>query len=89
MPAATITGLSRLAKATEATVLPCRTRRDEGGYTLVIDPPLADFPSADPAADAVRMNQLIEAQIRRQPHQYFWMHKRFKSRPPGEPDLYA
>lgn len=87
--AATITGLSRLAKATGATVLPCYARRERDGYTLVIEPPLAGFPSDDVQADALRMNQLIERQIRRQPHQYFWMHRRFKSRPPGEPDLYA
>ncbi|TNY09647.1 LpxL/LpxP family acyltransferase, partial [Escherichia coli] len=59
------------------------------GYTLVIEPALADFPSADAAADTARMNAVIEGQARRQLHQYFWLHKRFKSRPPGEADFYG
>ena len=50
--------------------------------------PWADWPTADPAADAARMNAFIEAQIRRDPAQYLWVHKRFKTRPPGEPSLY-
>lgn len=89
VPAATITGLSRMAAVANAAVLPCYPRREAGGYTLVIEPPLADFPSADATADAARMNAVIEAQARRQLHQYFWLHKRFKSRPPGEADFYA
>jgi KDO2-lipid IV(A) lauroyltransferase len=87
--AATITGLSRMAAATKAVVLPCYPRRDAGRYTLVIEPPLDAFPSADPMADAARMNAVIERQIRSIPAQYFWMHKRFKSRPDGERDFYA
>jgi len=86
---ATITGMSRLASAARAVVLPCYPRREAGGYTLVIEPPLQGFPSSDPAADAARMNQVIETQVRRQLHQYFWLHKRFKSRPEGEADYYA
>ncbi|WP_422014941.1 lipid A biosynthesis acyltransferase [Roseateles sp.] len=89
VPAATITGLSRMAAVANAAVLPCYPRREANGYTLVIEPPLADFPSADATADAARMNAVIEAQARRQLHQYFWLHKRFKSRPPGEADFYA
>lgn len=89
VPAATITGLSRMATAADALVLPCYPRRDADGYTLVIEPPLQDFPTTDVVADAQRMNAVIEAMIRRQPHQYFWLHKRFKSRPPGEADFYA
>lgn len=89
VPAATITGLSRLAAATDAVVLPCYPRREADGYTLVIEPPLQNFPTTDLVADAVRMNAVIEAMVRRQPHQYFWLHKRFKSRPPGEADFYG
>lgn len=89
VPAATITGLSRMAAVADAAVLPCYPRREAGGYTLVIEPPLAGFPSADATADAARMNAVIEAQARRQLHQYFWLHKRFKSRPPGEADFYG
>lgn len=87
--AATITGLSRMAAVANAAVLPCYPRREANGYTLVIEPPLADFPSDDATADAARMNAVIEAQARRQLHQYFWLHKRFKSRLPGEADFYA
>jgi len=88
VPAATITGLSRLAAVTDAVVLPCRPRRDAEGYTVVVDPPLADFPGADPAHDAQRMNHVIEQQVLQQPHQYFWLHRRFKSRPPGSGPIY-
>lgn len=87
--AATITGLSRMAAAADAAVLPCYPRREADGYTLVIEPALSGFPSADPSADARRMNAVIESQVRRQMHQYFWLHKRFKSRPPGETDFYT
>lgn len=87
--AATITGLSRMAMVAGAAVLPCYPRREAAGYTLVIEPALDNFPTNDAAADAARMNAVIEAQVRRQPHQYFWLHKRFKSRPPGEADFYG
>lgn len=86
--AATITGLSRMAAASGAAVLPCYPRRESSRYVLVIEPPLHDFPTQDLVRDAARMNEVIEAQIHRIPQQYFWMHKRFKSRPKGEPDFY-
>ena len=89
VPAATIGGLSRMAAVTKAAVLPCYPRREADGYTLVIEPALENFPTDDIVADATRMNAVIEAQARRQLHQYFWLHKRFKSRPPGEADFYA
>lgn len=89
VPAATIGGLSRMAAVTKAAVLPCYPRREADGYTLVIEPALDGFPTDDVVADATRMNAVIEAQARRQLHQYFWLHKRFKSRPPGEADFYA
>jgi KDO2-lipid IV(A) lauroyltransferase len=55
---------------------------------LIFDPPLANFPSGDPQADSARMNQVIEARMRTMPDQYFWVHRRFKTRPPGEPPVY-
>lgn len=90
VPAATFTALSRLARMTDAVVIPCVAyQRPWGrGYDIVFQPPLADFPSADIAADAARMNAAIEAAIRPHPEQYFWLHKRFKTRPPGAPKLY-
>ncbi|NNM52313.1 MAG: lipid A biosynthesis acyltransferase [Pseudomonadales bacterium] len=88
IPAATITGLSRLAKASGAAVLPCYPRRKRDGYTLVIEPPLVNFPGGDIQQDTEHMNRHVEAQIRRQPAQYFWLHKRFKTRPAGELGFY-
>ena len=89
--AATITGLSRLAKLGGARVLPCVTRMLPGrrGYALRIYPPWENFPSGDDAADARRMNAFIEERVRECPEQYNWAHKRFKTRPPGEAPFYA
>jgi len=88
--AATITGLSRLTRLTGARVLPCVTRMLPGGagYELVCHPVWENFPSGDDAADARRMNAFIEECVREMPEQYFWTHKRFKTRPPGEAKWY-
>ena len=51
-------------------------------------PPWNDFPSGDLQADAARMNAFIEARVREMPEQYYWLHKRFKTRPPGERSPY-
>ncbi|HND99398.1 MAG TPA: lipid A biosynthesis acyltransferase, partial [Plasticicumulans sp.] len=47
-----------------------------------------DFPSGDETADAARINRLIEDWARRVPEQYYWVHRRFKARPAGEPPVY-
>lgn len=90
IPAATFTALGRLARLTNALVIPCVTyQRPWGrGYEIVFHPPLADFPSGDPLADTTRMNTEIERAVQVHPEQYFWLHKRFKTRPPGEPKFY-
>ena len=88
VPAATITGLPRLAGMTRARVLPCYPRRERDGYTLVLEAPLEDFPSDDLTADARRMNAVIEQQVLAVPAQYFWLHRRFKTRPQGLPGFY-
>ncbi|WP_137935802.1 lipid A biosynthesis acyltransferase [Chitinivorax sp. B] len=90
VPAATITGLSRIAKLTGAVVIPVVTRQCPGGegYITRFYPPLADFPSHDVLQDTQRMNEFIEARVKEMPAQYFWTHKRFKTRPEGEPSLY-
>ena len=90
VPAATVPGLSRVAKLAGAKVLPCVTRMLPGGqgYVARIDPPWEDFPTDDLEADTRRMNAYIEKVALEIPEQYLWMHKRFKTRPPGEARLY-
>ncbi len=89
--AATITSTARLAKLTNAAVIPLAYyRRDDGsGYDLIFHPPLADFPTTDITIDTQRINQVIEQMIRRKPEQYLWQYKRFKTRPPGEKRFYT
>jgi KDO2-lipid IV(A) lauroyltransferase len=90
VPAATITGLSRIARLAEAVVVPVVTRQlpGAGGYVLSFYPAWRDFPSDDIERDTRRMNAFIEERVLEMPEQYFWLHKRFKTRPPGEPRCY-
>lgn len=89
-PAATLLAPSRLARSLGMAVQPVVAEILPGGqgWRVVFGPPWHDWPSSDPRADAARMNAWIEAQVRAQPAQYLWVHKRFKSRPPGAPPLY-
>ena len=89
VPAATVTGLSRISRATGAVVVPCVTRWDGDSYVARFYPAWENFPSDDVAADTRRMNAFIEDRIREMPEQYFWLHKRFKTRPEGEPGVYG
>ena len=89
VPAITNTATGKLAAMSGAPVVPFFGRREaDGSYTITILPPLENFPTADPAADAVRINRLIEEQVRLAPEQYFWVHRRFKARGPGYPEVY-
>lgn len=88
VPAATITGLSRLARLTGATVLPVITRMIGKRYVVSVGEPWADFPTADVVADTRRMNAVLETEILRSPEQYYWLHRRFKTRPEGEKGVY-
>jgi len=83
VPAATITGMSRLARATGAVVIPCITRWQDGHYVTQLYPAWQDYPTEDVTADTRRMNAFIEERIREMPEQYFWLHKRFKTEPEG------
>jgi KDO2-lipid IV(A) lauroyltransferase len=89
VPAATVTGLSYIARSTAAVVVPCVTRMlPGGGYVARFYPGWTDFPSGDDLADARRMMAFIEERVLEMPEQYFWLHKRFKTRPPGEARFY-
>ena len=90
VPAATMTSVPRIAQMTGAKVLPGITRLLPGGqgYVLTFYPPWEDYPSGDDIADARRMNEFIEQRILEMPEQYFWLHKRFKTRPEGEERFY-
>lgn len=87
-PAATVPSLSRFAKLGRARVVPVITRMTETGYEVVVHPAWNDFPTDDVEADTATMNQRLEVFINTMPAQYFWVHKRFKTRPPGAPELY-
>jgi KDO2-lipid IV(A) lauroyltransferase len=88
--AATFAVLPRLAEMTDAVVMACFTRQlpRGGGYEIIFRAPLENFPSGDVLADTTRMNREIEECVRAAPEQYFWLHKRFKTRPEGEPRFY-
>jgi KDO2-lipid IV(A) lauroyltransferase len=88
-PAMTNAALTHIARISGALVVPffARRRADRHGYLITIEPALQGFPSVDAEADARRVNQLLEAQIRLAPEEYYWIHRRFKGRP-GLPDPY-
>lgn len=86
VPAATVTATATFARLGKAQVVPFTQTRLPGGkgYQLTIHAPLQDFPSGADEADALRINQWVEQEILRQPEQYMWVHRRFKTRPQGE-----
>ncbi|MBL0162740.1 MAG: LpxL/LpxP family Kdo(2)-lipid IV(A) lauroyl/palmitoleoyl acyltransferase [Xanthomonadales bacterium] len=87
--ASTLTATHHLARLSGACVIPFFHRRlPEGGYALRLEAPLADFPGPDVGADTARVNAVIERMAREAPSQYLWIHRRFKSRPPGGAPLY-
>lgn len=86
---ATITGLSRIAGMTKAKIIPAiPTREADNTVTLRFYPAWDNFPTENVEADTQRMNDFIEERVREHPEQYFWLHKRFKTRPEGESSLY-
>ena len=85
---ATVPSLSRFAKLGKARVVPVVTRLTRQGYDVRVHPAWDDYPSDDVTADAARMNAELQRYIEAMPEQYYWVHRRFKTRPEGEPSLY-
>jgi KDO2-lipid IV(A) lauroyltransferase len=86
--AATVPSLSRFARLGRARVVPVISRLTDGGYEIEVYPAWKAFPSEDVTADTAFMNRWLEQAINTMPAQYYWVHKRFKTRPPGEPSVY-
>ena len=88
--AATVTATSKFARMGRARVIPFTQQRlpNGQGYSVVVHPALDNFPTDDEAADCLRINQWVEHAISQCPEQYLWAHRRFKTRPEGEPKLY-
>lgn len=89
VPAATVPSLSRFARLARARVVPVISRLTPGGYEISVMPAWEGFPTEDAVADTAEMNRRLQALIDTMPEQYYWVHKRFKNRPPGEPGLYG
>ena len=88
IPAATLPSLSRFARLGRARVVPVLTRMTPNGYEVQVLPAWTDFPSDDLQADTALMYQRLATYIETMPDQYYWVHKRFKDRPPGVPPVY-
>lgn len=90
IPAATITATSRLSAINNIPVIPVLLERlpGYGGYKLIIERKLEKFPTDDPVSDTMRVNNIIEDQVRKNPADYLWIHRRFKTRPGGKNSFY-
>jgi KDO2-lipid IV(A) lauroyltransferase len=88
VPAATVPSLSRFARLGRAPVMSLVTRMTPQGYEMEVSEMWQNFPSADLQADTQRMNDELARAIERSPDQYYWVHKRFKTRPKGETSVY-
>jgi KDO2-lipid IV(A) lauroyltransferase len=90
IPAATVTATSRLSGSDKIPVIPVSLERLSGysGYKLIIEQELENFPTTDLVSDTARINRIIENQVRKNPSDYLWIHRRFKTRPEGESSFY-
>jgi KDO2-lipid IV(A) lauroyltransferase len=88
VPAATVPSLSRFASLAKASVLPVVARLTKQGYNVEVGEAWPNFPTPDLAQDTLRMNQMLEGYIKTMPAQYYWVHRRFKDRPPGAAAVY-
>lgn len=86
--AATMPSLSRIARLGRAKVIAAIARITPDGYEIEISPKWEDFPSKDLVEDTALMNLRLQGYIDKDPAQYYWVHKRFKDRPPGETPPY-
>ena len=86
---ATATATARLAKNINTRVMPYSFYRTKQGYVMSFDKPLKNYPSGDAIKDASKTNQILEKQILKNPEQYLWVHRRFKTRPDGEKNFYS
>jgi len=88
--AATFSVLGKFSAMTNAVVIPCQNKIKPWGmgYEATLGKPLENFPIGDDVLDTTTMNKAVEMMIREMPEQYFWVHKRFKTRPEGEPKFY-
>lgn len=87
---ATLKATERLATLARCAVVPMFPRYDRGQrkYVVSVGQALDNFPGGDSQRDLERINALLESQVRRAPEQYWWIHRRFKTRPAGEPPFY-
>ena len=90
VPTNTVLAVSKTARLAGAEVCPIFTtsRADGSGYDCHVGKPWPNFPSEDPVADTARMNAYFEEVIRPRIPEYYWIHKRFKNRPDGQPSIY-
>lgn len=88
VPAATLPMASRLARIAKAKVILCIAEMTDKGYVVHCSKPFENFPTGDYVADTLRVTQAYEAWIEKLPDQYLWTHRRFKTRPEGEPSVY-
>lgn len=88
VPAATLPMVSKLSKLTGAKVIWAIAETTKEGYLMHLSAPLENFPTDDPVADTARLNKELEEFICKHPDQYLWTHRRFKTRPDGEPSVY-
>ena len=86
--AATVPSLARFARLGRAQVVPVTARLTATGYDVVVHPAWEHFPTHDAPADTARMNRWLESVVVTMPEQYYWVHKRFKTRPPGKASFY-
>jgi KDO2-lipid IV(A) lauroyltransferase len=86
--AATVPSLPRFARLCKAKVVPLLTRLTSTGYEVKLLPAWEGYPTGDMEGDTALMNARLEGYIDGMPEQYYWVHKRFKTRPPGEPPVY-